>query len=88
MKNMQCAERLYEEAFSRPRDPRSEEYKAGVKSSIQIVLSCPGGYHEVPSPYPLGTVQADAFFSGCLEGSRIAREWIKEQRLHDSGQER
>ena len=62
---------LFNKAFDRPRDPRSPEYKAGVRASLVFRL------RGVPikCPHPVGTAAADAFFSGIDEGNRI---WRKE----------
>jgi len=60
---------LMAEAFAPGRDPRSQEYKAGVRA----VLAWRINGVPLPTPYALGTVQADAYFSGQDEGHRIWR---------------
>ena len=64
---------IFEAAFARPRDARSEEYKAGVLDVLRHRLGeaqgCARKYE-----FALGTAQADAYFAGCDEGHRLARE--------------
>jgi hypothetical protein len=60
---------LMKRAFDVPRDPRSAEYKAGVRSILTLRL---GGVAK-PFPYRLGTVEADAYLAGQDEGNRIWR---------------
>ncbi len=66
---MQTVNELVKTAFDKPRDPRSDEYKAGVRASLSFRIN---GEH-VSNPYRLGTPQADAFFSGVEEGHSIYR---------------
>ncbi len=63
------AKRLFDEAFNRPRDPRSEEYKAGAMASLKY--RC--GEGGILCPYGIGTAQADAYFAGVKEGHEIWR---------------
>jgi hypothetical protein len=65
---MKTVDELMQEAFDTPRDPRSKEYKEGVRALLDWRVS---GIR-VKSPYQMGTVHADAFYSGCDEGHRIA----------------
>jgi hypothetical protein len=67
---MSKATELFEEAFRGPRDPRSDEYKAGVLSCLMFRF---GEVDSVTCPYPLGTASADAYFAGCSEGHTIYR---------------
>lgn len=67
-------ETLFHEAFSTPRDPRSDEYKAGVRATLRFRFQG----QAVKCPYALGTAQADAFFSGIDEGNLIWRQYRKE----------
>jgi len=73
------AGKIVAEAFARPRDPRSEAYKAGVLAAVVYRLGRidgaiePGARGE-PCPYTPGTAEADAFLAGCDEGHRLARE--------------
>ena len=67
---MATAKELYEMAFSYPRDVRSDEYRQGVLGAIRYWM---GEARKISNPYPLGTPQADAYFSGCDEGARIVR---------------
>lgn len=64
-------EQILEQAFdpAKFRDPRSPEYKAGVLAALKFRLQG----HPITLPYPVGTAQADAFFSGLDEGHRLAR---------------
>ena len=56
---------LYQSAFGGPRTARSHEYKAGVydalrfRAGVEPMRSC---------PHPVGTAQADAWYSGVEEG--------------------
>lgn len=72
---MSKARELFEAAFSVPRDVRSPEYKAGVLDVLRFRLSETGS---VRCPYQAGTAQADAYWSGCDEGHRRAREYLAE----------
>ncbi|SAL07224.1 hypothetical protein AWB78_08482 [Caballeronia calidae] len=65
---------LMRRAFDAPRDPTSPEYKAGVRSILNLRV---GGI-PVPLPYELGTAQADAYFAGQNEGHRIWRKLEEE----------
>ncbi|MDA8140718.1 MAG: hypothetical protein M0036_18890 [Desulfobacteraceae bacterium] len=64
------AQELYAKAFTGQRDPRSVEYKAGVRAALMFRLAGVA----IPRPYTAGTAQADAFYSGIDEGHRIFRE--------------
>jgi hypothetical protein len=66
---------LFSAAFDKPRDPRSTEYKAGVRALL--VLRVHG--LDIIRPYPMGTAQADAFYSGVDEGNIIWREHKRAQ---------
>lgn len=61
------AQRLHHEAFAKPRDQRSAEYMLGCLHVLESKTS--GTKHTCP--YPIGTAQADAYFSGCSEGVHI-----------------
>ncbi|HEU0201844.1 MAG TPA: hypothetical protein VFR86_15600 [Burkholderiaceae bacterium] len=69
---LSTAQKLLAEAFTRPRDPRSNEYKAGVRAALEFRLAGVA----IDIPYPLGTAQADAFFSGLQEGHAIWRAYL------------
>lgn len=66
---MSKAQDIYSAAFSKPRDPRSAEYKQGVLDVLRFRL---GEAPSVRCAYRAGTAQADAYFSGCDEGHRLA----------------
>lgn len=51
-------EEVYRTTWDSPRDPRSDEYKAGRRAALAFRIR--GEHIEVP--YRTGTVQADAFF--------------------------
>lgn len=55
------------EAFDKPRTPRSEAYKAGVRTILAMHIE----RKPVPMPYDVGTSDADAYFSGHAEGHAI-----------------
>jgi hypothetical protein len=67
------AQKAFDEAFNRPRRPRSLVYKEGVMAALV--------FHElrqeaVQCPYAEGTVEYDAFFAGVVEGHHIHRpDW-------------
>lgn len=65
-------ESLIREAFERPRDPRSTEYKAGVRALLASRIS---GIPFV-CPYPPSSAASDAFYSGKDEGCRIWRDHV------------
>lgn len=65
-------EKLMSASFDKPRDPRSDAYKRGVRELLKhraagMKYSC---------PYKLGTAEADAFFSGSDEGNHIWRQHL------------
>lgn len=64
------ADRLFTEAFREYRDPRSQAYKDGVLAGIRSGL----GITKPKLPFTVGTAEADAWFSGVIEGRRIAKE--------------
>lgn len=64
------AHKIFDRAFSRPRDPRSAEYKAGVMAALRFRIEGT----KINRPYRIGTAAADAFFSGISEGHSLWRE--------------
>lgn len=73
---MSTAYEIFDAAFSKPRDPRSDEYRHGVIDILKFRLREANeafGKHQ----YKLGTAQADAYFAGCDEGHRLAREYLE-----------
>lgn len=66
---MSKAQDIYSAAFSKPRDPRSAEYKKGVLDVLRFRF---GESQSVRCAYRAGTAQADAYFSGCDEGNWLA----------------
>jgi hypothetical protein len=61
------AEAMLSDIFGRPRDLRSEAYKAGVLAVLKK------HFDSVPIAviYRPGTAERDAFFSGCDEGRSL-----------------
>jgi len=64
-----AVESLMVEAFAPGREPRSAEYKAGVRAILDWRIN--GA--PLAAPYELGTAQADAYFAGQEEGKAIWR---------------
>ncbi|MFZ3141172.1 hypothetical protein [Polaromonas sp.] len=74
-------DRLMNEAFNvprDPRDPRSLAYRLGVRVIMEEKLL---GTPMHVCPYPLGQATADAYFSGHAEGHRIVEiaQWKRER---------
>ena len=65
---MKTAQQLFDDAFDVPREPRSAEYKAGV---LYILERRCGEIEKSLCPYPMGSAQSDAWYSGTDEGHRI-----------------
>lgn len=63
-------DRLMSAAFFVGRQPRSEQYRQGVRAILAHRLEA-APLPEVP--FPIGTPEADAYFSGQNEGRDIAR---------------
>lgn len=74
---MLSSQKLFEEAFKGPRDPRSDEYRCGVLAALRF--RCEG--LRIGLPYRVGTAQADAFFSGVDEGHRLWRDSLEEDNV-------
>lgn len=69
MLNTPTVDELMSEAFAPGRDPRSSEYKQGVRAMLERKINGT----TIPLPYDLGTAQADAYMAGWDEGARIWR---------------
>lgn len=67
---MSIVDDLMRAAFDRPRTPRSDAYKAGVRAELEFRLDRAAS---VKCPFPPGTAESDAFFSGLPEGRDIYR---------------
>lgn len=65
---MSKAREIFQQAFDRPRDERSLEYKNGVLDTLMLRF---GDIASARCPYPIGTAQADAYFAGCGEGHQL-----------------
>lgn len=76
---MSKAYEIFDAAFAKPRDQRSDEYRHGVIDILKYRL---GETNEAfgKKQYVLGTAQADAYFAGCDEGHRLAREYLEKVR--------
>ena len=61
------ADRLYAEAFDRPRSPRSGAYRAGVREALRYRVTG----RSQRCPFAAGTPEADAYYAGCAEGHAI-----------------
>lgn len=72
LRTVQCdPDALFSAAFNVPRDPRSQEYKAGALALLRF--KC-GKADSLDCPHPPGTAAADAWFSGLSEGHAILRQ--------------
>jgi len=73
---MSKAYEIFDAAFAKPRDQRSDEYRHGVIDILKYRL---GEANKVfgKKQYVLGTARADAYFAGCDEGHRLAREYLE-----------
>ncbi|MEC5207417.1 hypothetical protein QF022_002373 [Vogesella perlucida] len=67
---------LFTQAFSQPRDPRSESYKLGVRAALQYRIKGT----RIVNPYPPASAQCDAFYAGTQEGHAI---WRRAKETHD-----
>ena len=72
------AARLYQDAFSRARTPRSPAYKAGVLALLQ----CKAQGRALASPHYPGTPEQDAWLAGLDEG-RLLWQW-RQNHLQES----
>lgn len=70
---MSTAFEIFQEAFSQPREKRSNEYKNGVIDVLRFRLC---EVTDVRCLYVTGTAAADAYFAGCDEGHRRASEFL------------
>lgn len=73
---------IFEVAFNKPRQPRSEAYKLGVKFCLQwheakfkLGGSCPYTIDERHN-YPQGSAEFDAYYAGVAEGCDLWKEAI------------
>jgi hypothetical protein len=80
---MSIAERLYQQAFAKPRDPRSNAYRDGVRMCLRMHSKNRDEWrlaeaitHELP--FIMGTPEADAWWSGVREGHSIWRRFLEE----------
>lgn len=60
---------LFQQAFGVPRDPRSQQYKNGVRAALAFRIEG----RRIPKLYEAGTADDDAFHAGVQEGHAIWR---------------
>ncbi len=77
---------LYNETFTKSyRDPRSSEYKNGFRAAaFNRLLGPDHALYRQTLPYPIGSVQADAWFAGTEEGIRVAIQWLRDRHIQSS----
>lgn len=63
------AQKIFDTAFMAPRDPRSEEYKNGVRAILAFRID---GV-QIPHLYEPATAADDAYYAGQAEGHHIWR---------------
>lgn len=84
---MSTAQQIFDAAFAKPRDPRSDAYKDGVLRTLKMRLRefdlAPG---DTPHRYTLGTAECDAYFAGTDEGHRLASEYLEALAKEESDQ--
>lgn len=76
MTSEKLARRLFDEAFSRPREPRSPEYRRGVLDALRYRFGLTETLR-LPEAFETGTAAADAWFAGIEEGHARWREYIQ-----------
>jgi hypothetical protein len=81
---MSTAKQLFDEAFAKPRDKRSSAYRAGVLAILEHRLREHGA--NTHCHFEEGTAEADAYFSGCDEGHRLASEYLEALAKEESDQ--
>ncbi len=60
---------IFNAAFTVPRDPRSAEYKAGVRAALAFRIDD----RRIAHLYDAGTAQDDAYYAGMAEGHALWR---------------
>lgn len=65
-------EQLFQAAFNRPRDPRSTEYKAGVRAALAFRIEG----KRIAKLYDPASAQDDAYHAGMAEGHALWRAAI------------
>jgi hypothetical protein len=61
-----------DQAFNRVRDPRSVEYRAGVRAVLERRVNG----KRINLVYMPGSAECDAFHAGCEEGHRCWRAYV------------
>jgi len=69
------AQRLFDEAFSIARSPRSGAYKAGVLAALKSRESAVS----IRCPWPNESAESDAFYAGVEEGHHLWHDHLKAQ---------
>jgi hypothetical protein len=83
------AQALFDAAFSKPRDPRSPEYKDGVMAALKFRLKeAPTVMVPAYASGRQGTAREDAFFAGVGEGHAIWRRHRESVEESDEESER
>lgn len=77
---LSTVDQVVSELFSRPRDPRSVAYKAGVRAAVKFRLYDKARGGHIECPYKVGTAEADAFFSGVDEGHAAGQKVLERMR--------
>ena len=78
MANPPTVDELMHAAFDKPRTPRSDEYKAGVRAVLEFRIEG----KPIRIPYHVGGAKADAFFAGQDEGHGIWRRATESEAAH------
>jgi len=77
---MSQAAQIYHAAFQKPRTPRSEPYKRGVRAALERLIDGGPEISRVrPAEYQPGTVEFDAWLAGVEEGHMRARHYLQRQ---------
>lgn len=63
------AQDVFDAAFVKPRNARSDEYKLGLLNCLKVRLE---GAKNITCPYPEGSAQADAYYAGVDEARALA----------------
>ena len=68
--DMGTAQVIFDQAFQKPRSPRSDAYKLGVLECLRARVD---GATNVQCPYQDGSAESDAYFAGVKEGCELSR---------------
>jgi len=67
-------EHLMKLAFDRPREPRSDAYKNGVRAVLAFRAN---STFDISAPYAAGSAERDAFIAGMDEGREVWRSQMR-----------